>query len=44
VQALLERLLAELKAGDQVVLMSNGSFRGLPELLERSLSGRAKTA
>jgi UDP-N-acetylmuramate: L-alanyl-gamma-D-glutamyl-meso-diaminopimelate ligase len=41
VQELLKRLLAELKAGDHVVLMSNGSFQGLPELLERALTLRA---
>jgi UDP-N-acetylmuramate: L-alanyl-gamma-D-glutamyl-meso-diaminopimelate ligase len=40
VQKLLERLLAELEAGDQVVLMSNGSFGGLPQLLERALRSR----
>jgi UDP-N-acetylmuramate: L-alanyl-gamma-D-glutamyl-meso-diaminopimelate ligase len=44
VQALLERLLTELKAGDRVVLMSNGSFQGLPELLERALIRRAAPA
>ena len=27
-------------AGDQVVLMSNGSFQGLPQLLEQALAGR----
>jgi UDP-N-acetylmuramate: L-alanyl-gamma-D-glutamyl-meso-diaminopimelate ligase len=41
VQALLTRLLAELTAGDQVVLMSNGSFQGLPRLLEQALKSRA---
>jgi UDP-N-acetylmuramate: L-alanyl-gamma-D-glutamyl-meso-diaminopimelate ligase len=41
VQALLTRLLAELGAGDQVVLMSNGSFQGLPRLLEQALKSRA---
>jgi UDP-N-acetylmuramate: L-alanyl-gamma-D-glutamyl-meso-diaminopimelate ligase len=40
VQALLERLLDELAAGDQVVLMSNGSFQGLPLLLEQALKSR----
>jgi UDP-N-acetylmuramate: L-alanyl-gamma-D-glutamyl-meso-diaminopimelate ligase len=40
VQALLERLLAELAAGDHVVLMSNGSFQGLPRLLEQALEQR----
>jgi UDP-N-acetylmuramate: L-alanyl-gamma-D-glutamyl-meso-diaminopimelate ligase len=40
VQALLQRLLDELAAGDHVVLMSNGSFQGLPRLLEQALAGR----
>ena len=44
VQALLARLLADLKSGDHVVLMSNGSFHGLPELLERALASRATRA
>jgi len=41
VQALLERLLEELTPGDQVVLMSNGGFGGLPALLQRALETRA---
>jgi UDP-N-acetylmuramate: L-alanyl-gamma-D-glutamyl-meso-diaminopimelate ligase len=41
VQALLEQLLAELVAGDHVVLMSNGSFQGLPRLLEQALAQRS---
>jgi UDP-N-acetylmuramate: L-alanyl-gamma-D-glutamyl-meso-diaminopimelate ligase len=41
VRALLERLLDELTAGDHVVLMSNGSFQGLPQLLERALGLRS---
>ena len=41
VPTLLERLLDELAAGDQVVLMSNGSFGGLPHLLEQALARRA---
>jgi UDP-N-acetylmuramate: L-alanyl-gamma-D-glutamyl-meso-diaminopimelate ligase len=40
VQALLGRLLDDLAAGDHVVLMSNGSFQGLPKLLEQALAGR----
>jgi len=40
VNALLQRLLAELAAGDQVVLMSNGSFQGLPALLQAELEKR----
>jgi hypothetical protein len=38
---LLERLLAELTVGDQVVLMSNGSFGGLPAKLQSALEARA---
>jgi UDP-N-acetylmuramate: L-alanyl-gamma-D-glutamyl-meso-diaminopimelate ligase len=41
VQALLASVLAELGEGDVVVLMSNGSFQGLPQLLERALASRA---
>jgi UDP-N-acetylmuramate: L-alanyl-gamma-D-glutamyl-meso-diaminopimelate ligase len=41
VQALLEQLLAELAPGDHVVLMSNGSFQGLPQLLEQALAQRS---
>ncbi len=41
VQTLLARLLEELTAGDHVVLMSNGSFGGLPQLLTQALSRRA---
>jgi UDP-N-acetylmuramate: L-alanyl-gamma-D-glutamyl-meso-diaminopimelate ligase len=40
VDRLLEQLLAELGAGDQVVLMSNGGFQGLPASLERELKRR----
>lgn len=40
VDELLERLLDELASGDQVVLMSNGSFQGLPRLLQQSLRSR----
>src|SRR5690606_9801139 len=36
VDGLLEMLLDELSAGDQVVLMSNGSFQGLPRLLQQA--------
>ena len=39
-QSLLARLLAELEQGDQVVLMSNGSFHGLPRLLQQALKSR----
>jgi UDP-N-acetylmuramate: L-alanyl-gamma-D-glutamyl-meso-diaminopimelate ligase len=41
VQTLLGRLLDELAAGDQVVLMSNGGFQGLPRLLEQALQAKA---
>jgi UDP-N-acetylmuramate: L-alanyl-gamma-D-glutamyl-meso-diaminopimelate ligase len=37
VQDLLNTLLEELETGDQVVLMSNGSFQGLPRLLQQAL-------
>lgn len=40
IDVLLERLLAELDQGDQVVLMSNGNFRGLPRLLQQALKSR----
>jgi UDP-N-acetylmuramate: L-alanyl-gamma-D-glutamyl-meso-diaminopimelate ligase len=40
VDELLERLLEELASGDQVVLMSNGSFQGLPRLLQQALRSR----
>jgi UDP-N-acetylmuramate: L-alanyl-gamma-D-glutamyl-meso-diaminopimelate ligase len=38
--ALLERLLGELGAGDRVVLMSNAGFQGLPASLQRELERR----
>ena len=37
VNALLARLLTELMRNDQVILMSNGSFQGLPRLLQQAL-------
>ena len=40
VDELLEALLEELASGDQVVLMSNGSFHGLPRLLQQALRSR----
>jgi UDP-N-acetylmuramate: L-alanyl-gamma-D-glutamyl-meso-diaminopimelate ligase len=40
VHALLQSLLGELASGDQVVLMSNGGFHGLPQLLEQALKAR----
>ena len=45
VGALLERLTGDLVRGDQVVLMSNGSFQGLPRLLQQALkSGNVRVA
>ena len=41
VDDLLAALLAELRAGDYVVLMSNGGFQGLPLNLQRALERRA---
>jgi UDP-N-acetylmuramate: L-alanyl-gamma-D-glutamyl-meso-diaminopimelate ligase len=41
VEQLLGDLLADLGHGDQVVLMSNGGFQGLPLKLERALASRA---
>jgi UDP-N-acetylmuramate: L-alanyl-gamma-D-glutamyl-meso-diaminopimelate ligase len=40
VDELLGGLLDELTSGDQVVLMSNGSFQGLPRLLQQALKSR----
>ncbi len=40
VDELLGSLLDELGTGDQVVLMSNGSFHGLPRLLQQALKSR----
>jgi len=40
VDGLLDRLMEELTRGDQVVLMSNGSFQGLPRLLQQALKSR----
>jgi len=37
VDEILRELLEELKSGDQVLMMSNGSFQGLPRLLQQSL-------
>jgi UDP-N-acetylmuramate: L-alanyl-gamma-D-glutamyl-meso-diaminopimelate ligase len=44
VDELLAALLAELRAGDHVVLMSNGGFQGLPLRLQRGLEERAQAA
>jgi UDP-N-acetylmuramate: L-alanyl-gamma-D-glutamyl-meso-diaminopimelate ligase len=40
VEQLLRALLAELRAGDHVVLMSNGGFQGLPLRLQQALESR----
>ncbi|HUO67435.1 MAG TPA: cyanophycin synthetase, partial [Gammaproteobacteria bacterium] len=42
VDELLAALLAELRAGDHVVLMSNGGFQGLPLNLQRALERRSQ--
>ena len=44
VEKLVDELLGELASGDQVVLMSNGSFQGLPRLLQQALKGRGSSA
>ncbi|HLF10588.1 MAG TPA: UDP-N-acetylmuramate:L-alanyl-gamma-D-glutamyl-meso-diaminopimelate ligase [Gammaproteobacteria bacterium] len=38
--SLMAKLLDQLDSGDQVVLMSNGSFQGLPRLLQQALKSR----
>lgn len=40
VEEILEDLLQELRGGDHVVLMSNGSFQGLPRLLQQALKSQ----
>lgn len=40
VNTLRDRLLEESEEGDQIVLMSNGSFQGLPRLLTQALKSR----
>jgi UDP-N-acetylmuramate: L-alanyl-gamma-D-glutamyl-meso-diaminopimelate ligase len=42
-QALLDRLLIDLRPGDQVLMMSNGGFGGLHERLLKALAERART-
>ena len=37
VDSILENILADAQAGDQIVMMSNGSFGGLPRLLQQAL-------
>ncbi len=34
---MLEDLMEELQSGDHVVMMSNGSFQGLPRRLQQAL-------
>jgi len=43
VQALHDALVAEAKAGDHLVIMSNGSFSGLHQQLLQSLAGNPST-
>ena len=40
VDGMLEALLEELRSGDHVVMMSNGSFQGLPRRLQQTLKSR----
>jgi UDP-N-acetylmuramate: L-alanyl-gamma-D-glutamyl-meso-diaminopimelate ligase len=40
VQHMVSRLDHELERGDQFVLMSNGSFQGLPRMLQQALKSR----
>ncbi len=40
VDTLCDRLLEDSESGDQIVLMSNGSFQGLPRLLAQALKSR----
>ena len=42
--SMLELLLGELQAGDQVVFMSNGDFKGLPRLLQQALKSDRPSA
>jgi UDP-N-acetylmuramate: L-alanyl-gamma-D-glutamyl-meso-diaminopimelate ligase len=44
VDSLLAALLGALRDGDQAVLMSNGSFQGLPRLLQQALKRRETRA
>jgi UDP-N-acetylmuramate: L-alanyl-gamma-D-glutamyl-meso-diaminopimelate ligase len=37
VDSIVRNVLADAKAGDQIVMMSNGSFAGLPRLLQQAL-------
>ena len=43
VNELLAGLLSELQSGDQVILMSNGNFQGLPRLLQQALKSDEQT-
>jgi len=40
VEEILAGVMADLRVGDQVVLMSNGSFQGLPRLLQQAVKSR----
>ncbi len=42
IPALIERLVADLREGDEVVIMSNGGFDGLPRKLEQALDARRR--
>jgi UDP-N-acetylmuramate: L-alanyl-gamma-D-glutamyl-meso-diaminopimelate ligase len=44
VNDLLASVVADLQSGDQIVLMSNGSFQGLPRMLLQSLKSRGSEA
>ena len=36
VKQIVDNVLAESRSGDQIVMMSNGSFEGLPRLLQQA--------
>ena len=42
--ALMQQVLAEARTGDDLIIMSNGGFEGLPLRLEAALNERAKEA
>jgi UDP-N-acetylmuramate: L-alanyl-gamma-D-glutamyl-meso-diaminopimelate ligase len=44
VNELLDTLVAELESGDQVILMSNGNFQGLPRMLQQALKSGERAA
>ena len=43
VHALMQQVLAEARSGDDVIIMSNGGFEGLPVRLETALAERSGT-